>query len=157
MQEAQPKSFIKDVNPNNKQGKKVLQEQISRPSGPEDGGWTTLAGLWLEAGALLHLHGPAHSTGRTAHHCPTAGAAKSCNYSSVPSVRWDSPPALTCATAETTGKADGKTPGGLFQKACGKTSGNRLSVGSRRQIHSNKRSQKDLVEKNEKPFPPQFW
>lgn len=56
--------------------------------------------------------------------------------------------------AETMGKEGGKTPRGLFQKECGKTSGNRPSVGSRGQIHSNKRSQEDLVEKNEEPFPP---
>lgn len=75
--------------------------------------WRLVAGT--RSHCCLHTALPTVQAGR-AHHCKTAGAAKSYCWNSVWSTRWDSPPVLTCAMAETIGKADGKTPRGACSK-----------------------------------------
>lgn len=89
---------------------------------------------------------------------PVGWCWKSSCSNSAPSMRWDSHP-----MAGTMGKVGGKSPRGLSQKAGGKTSGNRPSMGSQEWIHSNKRSQEHLVggekkkERIKGALPPQFW
>lgn len=116
--------------------------------------WRLVAGT--RSHCCLHTALPTVQAGR-AHHCKTAGAAKSYCCNCLVHEMGFTPCVNLCHGRDHREGRWENSQKGLFQKAWGKTSGNRLSVGSWGWIHSNKRSQEGLVEKIEEPFPPQFW